>query len=165
MAGRDGLAVFEALRPDLLRLARALLRGSRVRAGADDLVQTVLTRILAAVDAGSLRLDTIQSPRHFAYAALRNLFFDEVKAWRTQREEQTGSIERVAPPAPADAAAPSLLIRQVLAVFDPPERCFILRVLVEERSVGEAQKLCGWPPRSPYYHLQLLLERAREALS
>jgi DNA-directed RNA polymerase specialized sigma24 family protein len=161
MATAD-FAVFEALRPDLLRVARALLRGSRVRLGPEDLVQGALTRILAGLDAGTVRLDAVESARGFAFAAVRNLFLDEVKAHRTRFEDALDSGVRA--PAPA-AASPSLLVQQILEQFEPPARCFLMRVVFEERSVGEAQGLCGWPDRSPYYHLKLLLDRAREAVS
>jgi DNA-directed RNA polymerase specialized sigma24 family protein len=156
---------FEALHADLLRLARVLLRGSRVRTSPEDLVQGVLTRILAALRAGTLRADAIESPRSFAYASLRNLFLDEVKAHRTRFEESLEEATEAGAPPPARAAGgPSLLVKQVLGRFEPKERCFLLRVVFEERSVTEAQTLCGWPPLSPYYQLRLLLDRAREML-
>jgi DNA-directed RNA polymerase specialized sigma24 family protein len=163
MPASSDFAVFEALRADLLRLASTLLRGSRVRTGAEDLVQTVLTRVYTGLSSGSLALATIESPRHFAYAALKNHFLDEVKALRTRVET---SLERVdGSPVVEPKAAPaqeSLLVEQVLALLSVVEREFLVRVVFEECSVEEAQRVCGWPPRSPYYHLKLLLERVRE---
>ena len=161
----DDFAAFEALRPDLLRLAAILLRGSRVRATPEDLAQTVLTRILANLRGGTLRASAIESPRSFAYAALRNLFLDEVKAHRTRLEDALVEPEDGGPALRARDTGPSLAVRQVLARLSAGERCFLTRVVIEERSVGEAQSLCGWPERSPDYHLRLLLDRAREMLS
>jgi DNA-directed RNA polymerase specialized sigma24 family protein len=160
---RDEFAPYAALRPDLVRLAGALLRGSRVRASPEDLVQTVLTRILAGLRAGTLSHDAVDSPRSFAYAALRNLFLDELKAHRTQLEVGLTPPEDGGPE-PVAATGPSLAVEQVLARLAPGERCFLTRVVIEERSVADAQSLCGWPDKSPYYHLRLLLDRAREML-
>jgi DNA-directed RNA polymerase specialized sigma24 family protein len=157
------LAGFEALRPEMLRVARALLRGSRVRLEPEDMVQTVLTRIFAGLRDGRIQPEAIQSPRHFAFASLRHLFLDELKAARTRLESSADAAAERA--APAGNGAPSLLLRQILGRFSAEERCFLVRVVVEERSVPEAQRMCGWPPAAPYYQLGLLLDRAREILS
>jgi DNA-directed RNA polymerase specialized sigma24 family protein len=154
-------AAFAALRPQLVRQASHLLRGSRVRAQPDDLAQTVLTRILAGLRAGTLQPEAVQSPRSFAYKCLHNLFLDEVKAHRTRLEREICDREHDGP-AREDGA---LVIQQVLRQLRPEEACFLTRVVVEERSVGEAQKLCRWPPKAPYYHLRLLIDRVREMVS
>jgi len=52
----------------------------------------------------------------------------------------------------------------VLLHLEPPERCFLWRVIFEQRAVHEAHELCGWPPRSPYFHYRKLLERVRELM-
>jgi RNA polymerase sigma factor (sigma-70 family) len=142
---------YDALRPDLLRLARALLAGSRVRLEAEDLVQGVLARLLTADTSG------VQSLRHFAYAMLKNLFLDEVRRHSHRFEvlkDAPGDDVRTADPGHA-----SIEVADLLARLAPHERCFVCKVCFEELSVHEAQKQCGWPPRSPYYQLRLLLER------
>jgi DNA-directed RNA polymerase specialized sigma24 family protein len=154
-------AAFAALRPQLVRQAAHLLRGSRVRAQADDLAQTVLTRILTGLRAGTLHPEAVQSPRSFAYKCLHNLFLDEVKAHRTQLERALCERED-------DARAHeggALVLKQVLSQLSPEEACFLTQVVIEERSVGEAQKRCRWPPKAPYYHLRLLIDRVREMVS
>jgi len=155
-------SVFEGLRPDLLRLARTLLIASRVRTSAEDLVQTALLRIYATQVAGKLDLSTVESPRHFAYAVLRNLFRDELRAPRTRLEHHLDEAE----PDRGDGGSgvDSLEIRELLSRLEPGERCFLSRLYIEERSVFEAQKLCGWPEASPYYHLRQLLVRVREMI-
>jgi DNA-directed RNA polymerase specialized sigma24 family protein len=157
-------AAFVALRPELLRVARALLKGSRIRLEPEDMVQTVLTRILAGLRDGRIQPDTIQSPAHFAFASLRHFFLDELKAARTRLESTTAdaAAERAAAPA---GGQPSLLLRQILGRFSVEERCFLVRILVEERSVPESQRMCGWPPVTPYYQLERLLDRARGIVS
>lgn len=152
-------AAFAALRPQLVRQASVLLRGSRVRTQPEDLVQAVLTKILGGMRAGTLQPDAVQSPRAFAYRSLHNLFLDEVKAHRTRLEEDYEAAEEPA------REGESLVWKQVVQKLEPGERCFLTRVIVEERSVGEAQQLCRWPAKAPYYHLKLLLERAREMIS
>ncbi len=158
----DDYEVFERLRPDLLALARTLLRGSRLRLEPEDLVQTILTKIFAALHGGGYTLSSIESPRRFAFRALKNQFLDEVQRFCHTREllhlERDG-----APPEPAApvAGAPDQVpeLANLLAKLAPHERCFLLRVVFEERSVEEAQRLCGWPPRSPFYHYRALLAR------
>jgi DNA-directed RNA polymerase specialized sigma24 family protein len=146
---------FEALRPELLRLARALLRGSRVRLEPEDLVQTVLLRIHAAAAAGKLAAD---SPRHFAFAALRNLFLDEVRRHSHQRELHDDKAGADRPDLRGHGAS-AVEVADLLGRLEPHERRFLELVVFEEMGVGEAQAAAGWPPKSPYYHLRLLLER------
>ncbi|HMG24700.1 MAG TPA: hypothetical protein VK607_25360, partial [Kofleriaceae bacterium] len=147
--------------PQLVRQAAHLLRGSRIRTQPDDLAQTVLTRILTGLRAGTLNPEAVQSPRSFAYKCLHNLFLDEVKAQRTRLESAWCEREDEAP-LREDGA---LVLKQVLSQLSPEEGCFLTRVVLEERSVGEAQKLCRWPPKAPYYHLRLLIDRVREMVA
>jgi RNA polymerase sigma factor (sigma-70 family) len=156
--------VFVALRPEMLGMARAILRGSNVRTDPEDLVQTVLAKILAAIQAGTLPV--IESPRHFAYRALKNQFLDDVRRLAHSNEllardgEQVDTADRG-----ALQSIGNVELRQVLEKLTEQERCFVLNALIEERSVFDAQRHCGWPPRSPYYHLRLLLAKMRELLA
>lgn len=158
----DDFAIFAVLRQDLVRHAAFLLRGSRVRTHPEDLAQTVLTRILNAMRTGKLHPEALESPRGFAYKCLRNLFFDEVKAYRSRLEAEYFEQDEGEP---GQHDTRSLAVKQVLARLLPEESCFLTRVVLEERSVTEAQQLCRWPPKAPYYHLRLLLARVREMLS
>jgi RNA polymerase sigma factor (sigma-70 family) len=150
-------SAFESLRPDLLRLAAAMLRHSRARTSADDLVQGTLTRIYGRLDAGTLRIDEVDSPRKFAYTTLRNLFRDEIKSSRAREEP----LEHAADTAAGSDVRAGVELDELLKLLGDKERAFLVCVLLEERTVGEAQKECGWPERSPYYHLRRLLARLR----
>jgi DNA-directed RNA polymerase specialized sigma24 family protein len=161
--GDEAFAAFAALRPQLVRQAALLLRGSRVRTQPEDLVQTVMAKILTGLRAGTLQAEAVQSPRSFAYRCLHNLFLDELKAHRTKLEGEYVEPDRPAHDGPGHEG--SLVWKQVLTRLAPGEGCFLSRVIVEERSVFDAQQLCRWPDKAPYYHLKLLLDRVREMIS
>jgi DNA-directed RNA polymerase specialized sigma24 family protein len=154
---------FEALRPDLIAFARTLLRGSRLRLEPDDLVQAVLTKLFAGLHGGGFTLAEIADPRAFALRAVKNQFLDEVRRFSHAREllarGREGDAPNLAAAGRADEPDMEPELRELLGKLDAGERCFIWRVVFEERSVEEAQRLCGWPPKSPFYHLRVLLAR------
>ena len=156
---------FEALRPQLLGLARVILRHSRVRIDPEDLVQTVLAEILQKLQEGA----EIKNPGGYASCALKNRALDEIRRFHNKYEQawpqSTGEEGETRTWEPPDSGwtDPSLdpMLRDVLAQLEPGERCFLWRVVFEERAVQEAQGLCGWPEKSPYFHLRKLLDRIR----
>ena len=58
---------FEALRPQLLALARVILRHSRVRIDPEDLVQTVLAEILQKLQEGA----DVKNPGGYARSGVK----------------------------------------------------------------------------------------------
>lgn len=157
---------FEQLRPRLTALARVLLRNARTRIEPEDLVQTVLTEIYAKLESGTV----IANPAGYANMALKNRALDEIRrfhnkyerAWPTPGGDEAHAWE---PPDPAALDPESdPIVRSVLDKLAPEERCFLWRVVFEGRSVGDAQALCGWPEKSPYFHYKKLLERIRPML-
>ena len=153
---------FEELRPQLLALARTVLSGVRARLEPEDLVQTVLAEIYAKLQQGA----EIRNPRAYANMALKNRALDEMRRFHNKYERGWPADSEDRPswepedPRSVDADLDPAL-RELLAQLPPEERCFLWRVVFEERAVHEAQKLCGWPPRSPYFHYRKLLERLR----
>ncbi len=143
-------------------LARAILRSARVRLEPEDLVQIVLAEIYQKVQAGR----QIDNPRAYANMALKNRALDEIRrfhnkyehAWPTDSE---GEQSWEPPDANSVAADLDPAIRDVLMHLDEQERCFLWRVVFEQRSVHEAQEMCGWPEKSPYFHYRKLLDRLR----
>lgn len=153
---------FEALRPQLLALARALRSRMRASIDPEDLVQAVLTEIYAKLKSGK----EIRNPHSYANMAIKNRLLDSVR-------RMSHKLEMAWPRSPGDdssweppdkrAVHPGLdpEIRDVLARLDEGERCFLWRVVFEQHSVPSAQKLCGWPDKSPYFHLRRLLDGLR----
>ena len=82
MAGK--YSDFEALRPQLLSLARLMLRDVKVRVEAEDLVQTVLTEIYAKLEAGA----EIKCPQAYANCALKNRLVDEMRRFHNKLERE-----------------------------------------------------------------------------
>ena len=156
---------FESLRPQLLALARILLRGVRVRIEPEDLVQTVLAEIYAKLEQGT----EIKNPQAYAGSALKNRALDEMRRFHNKYEQSWPADRESAyewePPDP-NSVPPELdpALRDLLSHLEPHERCFLWRVVFEQRAVHEAQELCGWPPKSPYFHYRKLLERVRELI-
>lgn len=153
---------FEALRPRLIGLARILLRNARVRIDPEDLVQTVLTEIYAKLEAGV----EIANPKAYANMALKNRALDEIRRFHNKYEHgwPTDVAEGVDwEPPDRRALDPDVdpIVRDVLEQLEEKERCFLWRVVFEQRSVHEAQEMCGWPEKSPYFHYKKLLERIR----
>lgn len=153
---------FEVLRPRLLGLARILLRNVRARIDPEDLVQTVLTEIYAKLEAGT----EIANPKAYANMALKNRALDEIRRFHNKYEHAWPTThaddQAWEPPDPA-ALDPDAdpIVRDVLMQLPAAERCFLWRVVFEQRSVHEAQEMCGWPDKSPYFHYKKLLERIR----
>jgi DNA-directed RNA polymerase specialized sigma24 family protein len=160
----QGYAVFEELRADMMRMAGAILRGARTRMTAEDLVQAVLGKIWAGLSAGTLDVDSIGSPRHFAYASLKNQYLDIVRGAAHAREhlrhDDTIREQASTEPHPGDRVA----LSRALIALGEDERRFLVRVVVEGDSVEGAQRALGWPPRSPHYHLRTILARLRAEL-
>jgi len=156
---------FESLRPQLLSLARIILRNSRVRIDPEDLVQTVLAEILQKLGEGA----DIKNPAGYASCALKNRALDEIRRFHNKYEQgwpqSTGEEGEVRTWDPADPGwlEPGLDpgLRDIFAQLAPGEQCFLWRVVFEERAVQEAQGMCGWPEKSPYFHLRKLLDRIR----
>lgn len=155
---------FEALRPQLLGLARALCRRLRAKIDPEDVVQTVLTEIFAKLESGH----EIKNPKSYANQALKNRILDAVRRHAHQYEQPFPESREGDPWEPGDprsldpAADPEL--KELFEQLEPGERCFLWRVVFEQRSVPEAQRMCGWPEKSPYFHLRKLLERVRPLL-
>jgi DNA-directed RNA polymerase specialized sigma24 family protein len=153
---------FEALRPQLLALARSVLAGVRARLEPEDLVQTVLAEIYSKLQQGA----EIRNPRAYANMAVKNRALDEMRRFHNKYERAwPRGAEESQPWEPLDPSAADAEIdpemREVLSRLSPEERCFLWRVVFEERAVHDAQRLCGWPPRSPYFHYRKLLDRIR----
>jgi len=153
---------FEALRPQLLGLARSVLAGARARVEPEDLVQTVLAEIYAKLQQGT----EIRNPQAYANMAIKNRALDEMRRFHNKYERAWPPLSEEAQPwEPPDASAVAAeqdpALRDLLASLSPEERCFLWRVVFEERAVHDAQKLCGWPPKSPYFHYRKLLDRIR----
>jgi hypothetical protein len=89
------LAVFEALRPELLRLAESLIYVHAAPLRAGPIVDAVLVSIRSCLQAGSLAAAALDQPRRFAFAALRGQFEGELAACRTGRVARVGSPRRV----------------------------------------------------------------------
>lgn len=156
---------FEQLRPQLLALARTVLRNTRVRIEAEDLVQTVLTEIYGKLAEGTV----IKNPAAYACCAVKNRAVDEIRRFHNKFEREWPALgEEAQPWEPIDPTAidpeRDPVLRDVLLALEPQERCFLWRVVFEQRSVHEAQELCGWPPKSPYFHYKKLLDRIRPML-
>lgn len=157
---------FEALRPQLLALSRALTRRMRARVDPEDMVQTVLTEIYAKLQQGK----EIQNPHSYANQALKNRILDEVRRFRHKLEhgwpgqgpsdDEGGQTWEPVDPRGVDPHRDPL-VKQLLGRLEEHERCFLWRVIFEERSVRDARELCGWPDKSPYFHLRRLLDRLR----
>jgi DNA-directed RNA polymerase specialized sigma24 family protein len=152
---------FEALRPELLRFARSLLKHSRLRIEADDLVQSVLGKLYAAHQRGAL---SAENPRQFAFAAVKHQFLDEVRhvAYKRRMLGDSGGGDAGMSDTVDVSAAHAIAtidVADLLSKLAPEERCFVRKVVIEELGVEEARKSCGWPPASPYYQLKLLLAR------
>lgn len=156
---------FEALRPGLTTLARIMLRNARARLEAEDLVQTVLTEIYAKLEQGV----EIANPKAYANMALKNRALDEIRRFHNKYErawpENPIEGQSWEPPDPR-ALDPEHdpLMREVLSKLAEGERCFLWRVVFEQRSVHDAQAQCGWPDKSPYFHYKKLLDRLRPLL-
>lgn len=154
---------FEALRPQLLALSRALTRRMRARVDPEDMVQTVLTEIYAKLQQGK----EIQNPHSYANQAIKNRILDEVRRHRHKLErgwpgadDEGGQTWEPVDPRGLDPHRDPL-VKQLLGQLEDKERCFLWRVVFEERSVRDARELCGWPEKSPYFHLRRLLDRLR----
>jgi RNA polymerase sigma factor (sigma-70 family) len=153
---------FEALRPRLLGLARIMLRNARVRIDPEDLVQTVFAEIYAKLEEGK----EIKNPSAYANSALKNRALDEIRRFHNKYEHEwpthpdDGSDWEPPDPSAIDALLDPE-VRDVLQKLEEHERCFLWRVVFEQRAVYEAQKLCGWPPKSPYFHYRKLLAKLR----
>lgn len=170
---------FDALRAELESRARMLLAGaSRHREGAlapDDLVQEALARILSNYDEASLRERPHAQLMALVWRTMRNIVIDESRkkaALLEDRKADDGPPSALA--SRADEAQPTpeealvsqrrtSAIQGELARLTAEERCFLTTVL-DTDSVPAAQKKCGWPPKSPYYVLNKLMERLRGSL-
>jgi len=130
---------------------------------AADLAQETALRLLARYGHDELAAQPTALVRAIARRALRNLVIDESRRWRPP----IGRGEPACPEALADMAleARRALARldMALATLDVPERDFVLAAMRMD-SVLAAQKAVGWPRRSPYYQLGLLLDRLRSAM-
>jgi len=156
---------FEKLRPQMLGLARALLRNLRVRLDAEDLVQTVLTEIYSKLKQGT----EIKSPHSYANVAIKNRVRDEIRRFHNKYEdswpEPLEDGPGWEPPDPAQVPQDQQpLLEAVMNHLEPGERCFLWRIVFEQRGVKEAQELCGWPEKSPYFHYRKLLDKVRTFL-
>ena len=134
----------------------------RASVDAEDLVQAVLTEIYAKLKAGG----TIRNPHSYANMAIKNRLLDSVRRMSHKLEKswpRSDADDMSWEPADNRSVHPSLdpEIRDVFARLAEGERCFLWRVVFEQHSVPTAQQMCGWPDKSPYFHLRRLLDGLR----
>lgn len=165
MVGRDCYAVFEAMRSDLVAMARKITRSTRARVTAEDIVQAFLARLWERALAGDLDCDAIASPRAYAYTALSRQFLDEIRRPYRRDEvlhlDDTIRDEAAAPSSDPNDARKAL---RCLGALDEKDRTFLLRVVVEGGKVEAVKRELGWPPGAPHYHLRKLLAQLRACL-
>ena len=156
---------FEQLRPEMLRLATTLLQNARVRVEPEDLVQTVLAEVYRKLQQGK----DIRRAKAYAFSSIKNRSLDEIRRFHNKYEQAwpTGPGEQQVWEPIAFEHADELQdpgLQRVFSSLPLAERCFLWRVVFEERAVKEAQKMCSWPDKSPYFHYKKLLEKLRPLL-
>ncbi len=128
-----------ALLPDLRGYARFLARDT---ARADDLVQDAVLRALAAI----AQFQPESSMRAWLFTILRNVFFEQSRRRKTERN----ALDRAPPPeamvAPAQSGHLDLAdLDRVLFTLPPLLREALLLVGVQGLDYAEAAAICGAP--------------------
>ena len=166
---------YDKLRSEMALRARLLAAGRRTKSGQllpDDLVQEAMAKLLTAYGDEGLRARGHDQLMSLAYRTMRNLVLDQgrKKGAYLDADPQEGGRQRAALPAVSpladelsDAKTRSARVRDAVAGLSADEQCFLMKVL-ETDSVPKAQKLCGWPPKSPYYQLRRLFSDLRDVL-